>query len=286
MRSNLRLNKYDSPDVACFQLRLGRLVFRVALPPQVEIDLLLPLYEGYESDEEPEWRIDLQFDPSLTDEIPLAISHDGPVTSFQMLSHRGQIDLARRQAVVTTPTPERAHQALARVISFVCTQELPRRGEGLFLHGAGIVIGGEGHAFFGASGRGKSTVSMLAEGVGEVLCDENVIVLLGPEGPTLLSTPFWGFGTPEHRIRRVGRREVPLRALYSLHHSPNFDCRPLSPAAAVMELLSSEKVAIERPDYASDWLAMAERVARAVPLYHLGFRPTRELWDVLSLDSV
>jgi hypothetical protein len=145
-------------------------------------------------------------------------------------------------------------------------------------------------------------VVRLAQGHAEVLSDENVVVQasIAPLAPQsggrgapppevgglggaweLISTPLWGFSTPPALVRRVNCR-VPLAAIYTLAHTPDFQLARLSPAEAVMALLGTEKVATERAESAVAWLAVAERLVAAVPVYRLGFRPTTELWGFLT----
>ncbi len=229
---------------------------------------------------EPAWHVALTHDPSLEDTDSPWIRHDGPVTRFRVAAYAGWMDLASREATVSAPSVARAIFAVERLLIYICMQMLPREHAALLLHAAGIVFAGEGYAFFGASGAGKSTVARLAAGHGEVLTDENVIVRPGPEGPELLSTPFWGHSTPPEMIRCVNRR-VPLRALYMLVQAQEFDLTLLSPGQAVMALLTTEKVATERIASAVAWLAVVERLVEQVPVYQLAFRPTVELWDFL-----
>jgi len=179
-------------------------------------------------------------------------------------------------------TAERAAAAVERVLAYILMQALPRRGDALLLHAAGIVRGGRGYVLAGPSGAGKTTAAGLAAGRGEVLCDENVIVMLDPAtGWQVLSTPFWGHSTPPERVRRVNCR-APLHGIYLLTHAADFRCTRLAPAEAVMALLSTEKVAVERDESAEAWLAVADRLVTAVPVFRLEFRPTPELWDLLE----
>jgi hypothetical protein len=197
--------------------------------------------------------------------------------------HTGRLDLAAQTAEVSAPSPARAGSALDRVMAYICMQALPRQGTGLLLHASGIVLDGAGYVFTGASGRGKTTISRLAAGRAEVLSDENVIIRLGAAGAELCSTPFWGHSTPPELIRRVNRC-VPLAAVCILAHAPDFRLDPLGPAEVVMALLTTEKVATEREDSASAWLAVTERLIARTPVYRLGFRPTPELWDFLAAE--
>lgn len=268
-----------------FCLDIGGVSFQIVVPAEVQLAPLLNRYASFLSQAATEWQVEVVYAPTEQSGSTPWITHDGAVTRFQVMGHQGWIDLDTRHASVTIGSEAATYSALVRTLSFICMQELPRRQEGLLLHGAGVVMNGKGLVFFGASGQGKSTVARLAQGQGEVLTDETVIVRLTPSGPTLLSTPFWGLSTPVEHIQQNQRVEVPLHALYSLIHAPEFTLTPLSPARAVMELLTSEKVATERVSSASAWLAMADQVVRRVPLYQLKFRPTPDLWPFLARHS-
>jgi hypothetical protein len=239
-------------------------------------------YRNYVVREGGDWTVAVAYEPGL-DETVTTISHQETRTEFQVAAHRGWMDFTRRLASVTTPSDEAAASAVERVVSYILMQELPRYHEAILLHAAAIVIDGEGYVFFGASGRGKSTVARLAAGVGQVLTDETAIVQLTSQGPEIVVTPFWGLGTTEHWIHQVRHRRVPLKAVYSLAHGVEFRWTRLSPARAVMAMLTSEKVATERSQSARAWLDVAARFVEQVPVYQLHFLPHRGLWPFLKL---
>lgn len=258
-------------------LAMGDVTFSIEFPPTLAVEPLQELYQAFLNAAPGDWVVRLCVDPTLTDDLPPQVRHTGQRTYFRTMSHAGWVDLASQHAEVSTPSQARVHSALVRVLSFILMQVLPRRGDGLLLHGAGVVLNGQGHVFFGASGKGKSTISRLLRPFGEVLTDENVILRLTAEGPRLASTPFWGLSTPAADIQQVARREVPLVALYELAHTPDFELSRLSAGRATMGLLTSEKVAIERVESADAWLNMVSKFVQVVPIYRLGFRPTTEV---------
>ncbi len=262
-------------------LEIGGVSFAVTLPIA---DWLLPLethYAPFATTGEPAWQVDLVWKPDLADiDQPWSI-HEGPVTRFRVAAYEGRIDLARHRAHVSTPGLARATSALDRTLAYICLQVLPRRRQGLLLHGAGIELDGDGYVFCGASGAGKTTIAELAAGRGRVLTDETVLVRLDGEEPQLFSTPFWGSSTPRNLVHQV-RRCIPLRAIYLLAHGPEFTLTRLPPARAVADLLMTEKVLTERVDSAEAWLAAAERLLALVPVYQLTFYPTYGLWAFLA----
>jgi ABC-type glutathione transport system ATPase component len=161
-------------------------------------------------------------------------------------------------------------------------QALPREHDGLLLHGAAIELDGMGLACCGPSGAGKTTLSRLAAGRAEVWTDETLVVSLAGMRPMLVSTPFWGASTPPEMVRRRNRR-LPLQALLLLEQGPEFALESLDPAQAVLGLLVTEKVAVERVSSALAWLAVVERLVAQVPVYRLHFHPAAELWAFLAL---
>ncbi len=161
-----------------------------------------------------------------------------------------------------------------RALSYILLQELPREHDALLLHGVATVRRGWGLAHSGRSGVGKTTTARLAAGYADVLVDENLVISLTGPQPTLLSTPFWGGSTPLELIRRVNR-QAPLRALLLPEHGPDFVLEPLSHGDAVLALLTTEKVAVERVSSAAAWLAAAERLVAQVPTYRSLLPPHR-----------
>lgn len=263
-------------------VEIGGVTFAISTQAPLTIIPIVSLYQAFIISGEAQWQVRVVLDTTLHDQMPAQIRHEGPVTYFRTMSHQGWVDLDKKRAEVSTPSPPKIHSALVRVLSFILMQILPRRGEGLLVHGAGIIIQERAHLFFGASGRGKSTVARLAQGVGRVLTDENVIIRKSATGFRLHSTPFWGLSTPAHDIQSIGRADAPLDGLYALEHCTNFELERLSKGRATMALLTSEKVATERNSSAAAWLDMVRDIVEQVPTYRLGFRPTAELWHFLA----
>jgi hypothetical protein len=237
-------------------------------------------YAPFVTEQPARWNVDLRHDPALVDTDRPWLRHHGSLSVFRVNAYAGWIDMARRAASVSTPSQARAVSALERTLAYVYMQILPREHDALLLHGVGVEVDGGGHVFFGPSGAGKTTVARLSESFGQVLSDESVVLRNTPAGVVLDSTPFWGLSTPPQMVRRI-RRSVPLAALYTLVHAPDFRLERLRPWETVSTLLGTEKVAVERVESASAWLAAAERILAQVPVYRLSFPPTPDLWPFL-----
>ena len=267
-----------------FAITLAGLSFLIDTPSDAWNQTLKKRYEAFlENRASSDWRIHLRHDSRPPDPYgPWAI-HDENQTRFQIGAHRGAIHLSSRTAEISTPSLDRAPSALARTIVFILTTSLPRERNGLLLHACGLsdVNTGKAFAFCGPSGAGKSTIAKLAHAGLQIMSDENVVVRLETPGPMLYSTPFWGQNTPESNIRRV-RLQKPLAAIFILKQSPRWFLQPLRPMQAIMELLATEKVAIERPQSAQAWLDVAFRLVTQMPVYKLGFLPAKDLWSFLA----
>lgn len=266
-----------------FGMTIGRLGFEIQVPDEAWLAALTPLYSEFPLDTAADWQVSLAHGEDLTPAPQAWIEHTGPVTRFHIESYAGWIDLDLRQAFVRTSSLAIAPAALERTIAYACMQMLPREQNSLLLHAAGILWRGKGLVVSGHSGAGKTTVSRLSLGYGELFNDEMVIVDLSGHRPMLLSTPFLGRKTPPELVRRINRT-APVDALILLAHAPIFELRQLGPSEAVMELLRTDIAAVERLTSAAIWMTVVEQLVDSVPVYQLCFRPTTELWDFLAVE--
>ncbi len=272
-----------SPSFA-LSLTVADIHFRIQVPYKAWLRLLQQRYAAFMDSEPPDWEISVTHAPDLRDTDTLWATHDEEQTRFRIAAYAGGIDLRHRQAEIATPSPRRLFSALERTLVFILIQALPRRGDSLLLHACGVVIQGKGYLFCGPSGAGKSTIALLAQGDGQVLGDENIVIRMAADGIEMLSTPFWGLSTSAALIQRFPQRR-PLHALFLLHQAPIFALTPLRPAAAAWALLATEKVAVERPSSAAFWLQTLARLIVVLPVYRLSFRPTPELWAFLQANT-
>jgi hypothetical protein len=263
-------------------LAVAGMTFAVTAPDAGWLAELAGRYEPFLSPQTlPACRISLLHDPGLASPVSPWVVHEEQVTRFHVGPMSGVIDLAGCAAEVVVTQLSHAGSAVDRALSYVLMQELPRRHAALLLHGVALTRNGWGLAHCGHSGAGKTTTARLAAGHADVLVDENLVISLAGAQPMLFSTPFWGGSTPPAMIHRVNR-QAPLRALFLLQHGPEFRLEPLAAGDAVLALLTTEKVAVERVSSAAAWLATAEQLVARVPTYRLHFRPTPELWPFLD----
>jgi hypothetical protein len=164
-----------------------------------------------------------------------------------------------------------AHTGLGVVLRLAESCHLPLVG-GLPLHAAGVILDGEGLAFFGPSGAGKST---LAAGYdGPLLSDELVAVAGQPF--RLWGTGFWG--DLEGGMRSAG--SAPLAALVELIKGPRFSIERLDASLARRRLLDVVLVPLETRLWSAA-LAVLGRLVHAVPVYRMVWSPSAPPWAEL-----
>ena len=145
------------------------------------------------------------------------------------------------------------------------------------LHGAGMILNGQGLLFAGHSEAGKSTVTSLLRDQGEILCDDRIILSRGPEGFRIHGT--WSHGD----IPEISPASAPLRAILFLEQAP---VNALIPLKDKKEMVRRLLFLVIRPLVTQDWwekvLALMEGIVREVPAYVLKFRKDGGVKSVLD----
>lgn len=137
----------------------------------------------------------------------------------------------------------------------------------LILHASGIEREGEGYAFAGAAGAGKSTLAAACAAVpGATLLGEDNVVLRRVEGR------FWIFGTPWHLDpAHCSPHGVPLRRLYFLDRTEGPGLWPCSPADGTARLMQTAFVPYYRRDAVARILDNLALLSKSVPFDALGY---------------
>ncbi|NOX60904.1 MAG: hypothetical protein GXP42_03000 [Chloroflexi bacterium] len=259
--------------------------FRIQSPLPTWANLLEMRYAAFLDDaRECHWRVDLHRDPAIAFRPTPRLEHEAETTRFHVGRGQGCIQFDRRRVVISVPNIGHLLAAFERALVYVLIHILPRRGDALLLHACGVQLDGCGFLFVGASGAGKTTIARLAQGRGEVLGDENVVIRFHRRRVVMTAAPFWGQSTPASLIRRQ-LRQSPLHAIFLLRHAPGFALTPLRPAEVAFELLRTEKIAIDRPHMAAYWLHAVSNLTARIPVYRLEFAPTPDLWRFLKQQA-
>jgi hypothetical protein len=148
---------------------------------------------------------------------------------------------------------------------------------GLLFHAAGLVRRGNGYAFFGHSGSGKTTVARVSADV-VVLNDDLVVLLPLADWWLMHATPF----SNPMQVTPADPQSVLLYALYRLVQDRRVFLGPIDPAVAVAEVIANCPIVSADPDRAVALLARAEQLVNAVPVQRLHFLPNDSFWAVVQ----
>jgi len=151
---------------------------------------------------------------------------------------------------------------------------------GLLLHASGVVRGGRAYLFFGPSGRGKTTVTLLSPGdVG--LSDGLSLVVRNGDRFEAAGIPF---GMAHHRIPDTNA-SFPIASLNTLLQGPRVLREPLSGAAAVAEIVASLPFVMQETGQSGRALEVVGRLLDEVPAYRLWFRKDPSFWTVVEEEA-
>lgn len=153
---------------------------------------------------------------------------------------------------------------------------------GLLLHSAGVADGGDGYAFPGASGNGKSTLSKISRREGRLVLsdDGNALGLdhdaAGRPRVWIEALPFGG----EMRQEPKPRGRFPLRRICALRKGPRARLEPLSRARATGLLLGCSPFVNGDPHRSSRLLETIDSLLAHVPTATLTFSKAGGFWDL------
>ncbi len=154
---------------------------------------------------------------------------------------------------------------LETFLTAICAGHLLKK-DGFLLHAAAITADDGAYVFFGPSGSGKTTV---AELIGRgVITDEMVAIRRDGGRYRVFAVPWRG-----------QRPDASLAGLFRLRQAPETAFTPLSPTAAVRQLLPS--VFFPRADAleVSRFFKIAGELVTQVPCYEMHFAPDGLFWD-------
>lgn len=137
----------------------------------------------------------------------------------------------------------------------------------LLLHASGIAVDGQGYAFAGFSGVGKSTLA-------RQLSREESVTILGEDQLVLryLDGRFWIFGTPWHEDRSLcAPLGVPLTKIFFLEKNPEPRYRTVSPLEGIARLLQTAFIPYYRTELLECFLERLELLARVTPMRQLSY---------------
>jgi hypothetical protein len=190
----------------------------------------------------------------------------------------GRLEHSKRQAVlsIVEEQGERFDRGLENFLRVLTASYILEQG-GMLLHASGVVRGGVAHLFFGPSGRGKTTVTLLSPR-DVVLSDDLSLIVRKGERFEAAGIPF---GMAHHRTPDT-RDSFPIASLNSLVQAPEVRREPLTGARALAEICASLPFVMQESRQSRRALEVAGRLLEAVPAYRLRFRKDPSFWDAIE----
>ena len=170
------------------------------------------------------------------------------------------------------------HRVFENFLRVVAAHWFLRQGS-LLVHASGVVRGGAAYLFFGPSGAGKTTVTLLSEG-DLILGDD--LILLQPNGQSFeaCSVPFRGV----YRETPGTDRAFPLAAAYRLVQDRQDFVEEMPASRAAAELMGSLPFVMEGGG-GGRAMEIAARLARVTPVHRLHFRKSAEFWKLIRPEG-
>jgi hypothetical protein len=191
--------------------------------------------------------------------------------------HSGDVYTVRDAAAL----PGSLSYPLAYPLEEVLMINLLPQYQGILFHAAAVSHNGRGYLFVGASGAGKSTMSVQWERERDsiVLSDDRVIVRRR-EGC------YWAYGTPWHGTAETAAPlSVPLEQIFLIKHAGKNEATALPSSAATARLLAYAFPTYWNAAGMSATLDLLVQLSQTVSCYELGFVPDHTVVDYIQCLS-
>jgi len=166
----------------------------------------------------------------------------------------------------------------SKFISYAYSQLLALN-KGLLLHAAAVIKNKKAYLFFGASGKGKSTIAQLCRRY-KVLGDDVIAIRKN-------STGYYAFSTPWRQkpfIRVDKYISARIEAVFFLKKSKRICFRPIRQEEALIRILSHYIhffICTESPLIEKIFFTSADFI-KGVPAYEMEFRKDKDFWPKLE----
>ena len=248
---------------------------RLACPDEGLWDLVVSRYTDFSVDAAPEFSLRVEVTAPPPDEVFsrwtgsfARIGGQNDVLTIEGAGFHGAFDESSGEGWIAQPLDL---SPLETFLTAICAGHLLKK-DGFLLHAAAITADDGAYVFFGPSGSGKTTV---AEQIGRgVITDEMVAIRRDGERYRVFAVPWRG-------QRLDAPLAPPLAGLFRLRQGPKTAFTPLSPTAAVRQLLPS--VFFPRADASevSRFFEIGGELVTQVPCYEMRFAPDGSFWDTI-----
>ncbi len=234
-------------------------------------------YRGFLSDGDPKATIEVH----IVDDIPQLKFSGARVTDTSQgmevlhAAFRGSVDLVKGRGELYT-VPKGLAFSLKVFLRYLYTFLHLHEGNGLALHGLGVLKEDEVYVFFGPSGSGKTTAAELSA-EHTILSDDLVFLQYAEESYWVHPTPPWG----DMQLGKRENRPYPLKAVFKLIKAAEIAIHLGNPAKALADVLTIPHLPTDlvEPDIL---LSRFLQFMRVVPFYELHFTKDRSFWQCID----
>ncbi|MHC5036144.1 MAG: hypothetical protein ACYTHM_02415 [Planctomycetota bacterium] len=254
---------YGKPDLPLqVSLNVGGIPVTARMADAAWADSLTERYEGFLTEESPEWSCQAVYSPAVEAEM---------FRTIQTACVEGRHYIARHDFWAEhEPQSTEVRAFMYREASFLTMDAVVRmtfafagiRAGGFLTHAAGLVRSGRGFLLPGITGRGKTSLCGLLP-TEEVLSDELILLRPGADGFVMWGTPFWGEGGQRQN------RSVPLSAVLFPRKGEETRLSPLPPLQALPVLMETVLSFGDDDQEAASVLDVCTRVVSDKPAFLL-----------------
>ncbi|MBW3622358.1 MAG: hypothetical protein KY468_03000 [Armatimonadetes bacterium] len=182
------------------------------------------------------------------------------------------LDLERRTLTGSVARSMYSFDSMLRVFFTLILLDM----DGVLVHGSSIVEGGRAFLFYGVSGSGKTTTTILSE-PRTILSDELTLVRKVGEEYRAFGTPFWG------ELQKNGENiNAPLHRILWLRKDPEVYLEEQTPRQALQRLLPCILFFAQEPDLVNRVVDRVVDLVEHVPTAALHFRKDDSFWTLLT----
>jgi hypothetical protein len=152
------------------------------------------------------------------------------------------------------------------------------QGKGIFLHASGVKDGALGYIFCGSSGTGKTTIARIWQEskAGTVLNGDRIII-------RKINGEFYVYGSPWYTRNEnlIANEKAKLGKIFFLKRREKNFVRKLTSREAFKKLLPQTYFAIWDKRAIEFSLKFLNQLCREITCFELGFKPTRDIIDIV-----
>jgi hypothetical protein len=270
-----------SPVPGVVPLEIGGVRVLIRCEDESYLDLIRDRYEGFQIPDAAgahphsfDLRITVQEDLLPGSEVTPTVEEIPEGFRFHRRDFHVTVDTARKSLEGSVARSMYSFDSMLRVFYTLLLLDL----DGVLVHGSSIVESGKAFLFYGVSGSGKTTTTILSQ-PRTILSDELTLVRKIEGEYRAFGTPFWG------ELQKNGENiHAPLHRILLLLQDPDVYLEEQTPRQALQRLLPCILFFAQGPELVNRVVERVVDLVQAVPTAALHFRKDDTFWELLKDD--